>query len=162
MQERAYAKRGEQYLLIKSPPVLGKSRADVVDGQIAYVAEIRQGATTRHGRDYPRLRVIFSNHTESNLLLRSLSRSLYPDGDMPVGRRLIKKDDGPLFSNTVETDDIETGRQQCAAKPVQASVRRRASRLDSQNWSHWRKVVNPRCRREERCNLPADRCEHRG
>lgn len=27
MQERAYEKRGEQYLLIKSPPTLGKSRA---------------------------------------------------------------------------------------------------------------------------------------
>ena len=27
MQERAYDKRGEQYLLIKSPPASGKSRA---------------------------------------------------------------------------------------------------------------------------------------
>src|ERR1022692_1375977 len=27
MQERAYARRGEQYLLIKSPPASGKSRA---------------------------------------------------------------------------------------------------------------------------------------
>lgn len=27
MQERAYNKRGEQYLLIKSPPASGKSRA---------------------------------------------------------------------------------------------------------------------------------------
>ena len=27
MQERAYSKRGEQYLLIKSPPASGKSRA---------------------------------------------------------------------------------------------------------------------------------------
>jgi hypothetical protein len=27
MQERAYEKRGEQYLLIKSPPASGKSRA---------------------------------------------------------------------------------------------------------------------------------------
>jgi hypothetical protein len=27
MQQRAYAKRGEQYLLIKSPPASGKSRA---------------------------------------------------------------------------------------------------------------------------------------
>ena len=27
MQERAWAKRGEQYLLIKSPPASGKSRA---------------------------------------------------------------------------------------------------------------------------------------
>ncbi len=62
-----------------------------------------------HGRDNPRLRVIFDNHTENNLLLRSLSRSLYPDGNTPVGRRLIRKDDGPLFSGAAETDDIETG-----------------------------------------------------
>jgi hypothetical protein len=55
------------------------------------------------------LRVIFDNQTESNLLLRSLSRSLYPDGDTPVGRRLIIKDDGPLFGNVSEPDDIETG-----------------------------------------------------
>ncbi len=27
MQERAYERRGEQYLLIKSPPASGKSRA---------------------------------------------------------------------------------------------------------------------------------------
>ena len=27
MQERAYARRGERYVLIKSPPVSGKSRA---------------------------------------------------------------------------------------------------------------------------------------
>jgi len=27
MQERAYQKRGEQYLLIKAPPASGKSRA---------------------------------------------------------------------------------------------------------------------------------------
>jgi hypothetical protein len=27
MQERAYQRRGEQYLLIKSPPASGKSRA---------------------------------------------------------------------------------------------------------------------------------------
>jgi hypothetical protein len=81
----------------------------IVGGQIAYVAEFLEVAKTKDGRDNPRLRVIFDNHTESNLLLRSLSRSLYPDGDAPVGRRLIIKDDGPLFSGVVESDDIETG-----------------------------------------------------
>lgn len=81
----------------------------IVGGQIAYVAEMHEGTRTKDGRDNPRLRVIFDNHTESDLLLRSLSRSLYPDGDMPVGRRLIRKDDGPLFGGLAESDDIETG-----------------------------------------------------
>jgi hypothetical protein len=81
----------------------------IVGGQVAYVAEMYEATMTKDGRDNPRLRVIFDNHTESNLLLRSLSRSLYPDGDLPVGRRLIIKDDGPLFGNAVEPDDIEAG-----------------------------------------------------
>lgn len=81
----------------------------IIGGQTAYVAEMYEGTKTKDGRDNPRLRVVFDNGTESNLLLRSLSRSLYPDGDMPVGRRLIIKDDGPLFSNVQEEDDIEAG-----------------------------------------------------
>ena len=81
----------------------------IIGGQIAYVAEVYEGAKTKDGRDNPRLRVIFDNHTESNLLLRSLSRSLYPDGNTPVGRRLIIKDDGPLFGCAAEPDDIESG-----------------------------------------------------
>lgn len=81
----------------------------IVGGQIAYVAEMYEGTKTKDGRDNPRLRVIFDNHTESNLLLRSLSRSLYPDGNTPVGRRLIRKDGGPLFADTAEPDDIESG-----------------------------------------------------
>ena len=64
----------------------------IIGGQIAYVAEMHKGNTTKDGRDNPRLRVIFDNETESNLLLRSLSRSLYPDGNLPVGRRLIRRD----------------------------------------------------------------------
>jgi hypothetical protein len=81
----------------------------IVGGQIAYVAEMVAGAKTKDGRDNPRLRVIFDNRTESNLLLRSLSRSLYPDGNAPIGRRLVRIDDGPLFGSTTEPDDIETG-----------------------------------------------------
>ncbi len=81
----------------------------IIGGQIAYVAEMVEGTKTKDGRDNPRLRVIFDNHTESNLLLRSLSRSLYPDGNTPVGRRLISRNDGPLFGSASEPDDIETG-----------------------------------------------------
>ena len=81
----------------------------IIGGQIAYVAEINAGGKTKDGRENPRLRVIFDNQTESGLLLRSLSRSLYPDGDTPVGRRIIKVDAGPLFGDTIEPDDIESG-----------------------------------------------------
>jgi T5orf172 domain len=81
----------------------------IIGGQIAYVAEVNEGTKTKDGRDNPRLRVIFDNRTESNLLLRSLSRSLYPDGNTPVGRRLSRVDDGPLFGGMAEPDDIESG-----------------------------------------------------
>ena len=81
----------------------------IVSGQTSYVAEMNEANKTKDGRDNPRLRVIFDNHTEGNLLLRSLSRSLYPDGDTPVGRRLIRKDDGPLFGSVAEPADIATG-----------------------------------------------------
>ncbi|MHB1115808.1 GIY-YIG nuclease family protein [Sideroxydans sp.] len=81
----------------------------IVGGLIAYIAEMKKGSITKDGRDNPRLRVIFDNQTEADLLLRSLVRSLYPDGDTPVGRRLIKVDAGPLFGGVVEPDDIESG-----------------------------------------------------
>jgi hypothetical protein len=81
----------------------------IIGGQVAYVAEMREGTTTKDGRDNPRLRVIFDNKTESDLLLRSLSRSLYPDGDTPVGRRLLPREDGPLFGSKADGEDIESG-----------------------------------------------------
>lgn len=81
----------------------------VVGGQVAYVAAMSESAQTKDGRDNPRLRVIFDNRTESDLLLRSLSRSLYPDGNTAGGQRLIRIDDGPLFGGTAEADDIESG-----------------------------------------------------
>ena len=81
----------------------------IIGGQVAYVADKVESAQTKDGRDNPRLRVIFDNRTESNLLLRSLSRSLYPDGNTSVGRRLIRQDDGPLFGSAPAPDDIESG-----------------------------------------------------
>lgn len=53
-----------------------------------------------------RLRVIYANGTESNLLRRSLQRALYKD---ETGRRLSDPDMGPLFGGEAEPDDIESG-----------------------------------------------------
>lgn len=81
----------------------------IVGGQVAYVAEALEDGKTNDGRPNPRLRIIFDNGTEGDLLLRSLARSLYPDGDAPMGRRLIKLDDGPLFGDSAEPEDVATG-----------------------------------------------------
>lgn len=81
----------------------------VVGGQVVYVAAELASGLTKDGRANPRLRVIFDNETEADLLLRSLARSLYPDGDTPVGQRLLRIDDGPLFNAVIEPDDIESG-----------------------------------------------------
>lgn len=78
----------------------------IVGGQIAYVAEIGEIIKTQSGHDDARLRVIFDNGTESNLLLRSLQKALFKD---ETGRRLTDPDMGPLFGDAPEQDDIETG-----------------------------------------------------
>jgi T5orf172 domain len=78
----------------------------ILEGQIAYVAEIGDMIKTQSGHDDARLRVIYSNRTESNLLLRSLQKALYKDG---TGRRLTDADMGPLFGDASEPDDIESG-----------------------------------------------------
>ena len=48
------------------------------------------------------LRVIYSNGTESDLLLRSLRRALYKDEG---GRRLTEPSAGPLFTDKNEEED---------------------------------------------------------
>jgi hypothetical protein len=78
----------------------------IVGGQLAYVAEVGDTIKAPNGESDARLRVIYANGTESNLLRRSLQRALYKD---ETGRRLSDPDMGPLFSGEVESDDIETG-----------------------------------------------------
>ncbi len=78
----------------------------ILEGQIAYVAEIGDMVKTQSGHDDARLRVIYSNGTESNLLLRSLQKALYKDD---TGRRLTEPDMGPLFGDAFEPDDVEVG-----------------------------------------------------
>lgn len=78
----------------------------IVGGQLAYVAEMGETFKTESNHDDARLRVIYSNGTESNLLLRSLQRALYRDD---TGRRLTDTDIGPLFGDVPEPDDIASG-----------------------------------------------------
>lgn len=78
----------------------------IVGGQLAYVAEIGETIKAPNGESDARLRVIYANGTESNLLRRSLQRALYKD---ETGRRLTDPDIGPLFGDAPEPDDIATG-----------------------------------------------------
>lgn len=78
----------------------------ILGGQLAYVAEVGESIKATYGRNDARLRVIYANGTESNLLRRSLERALYKDD---TGRRLTDPDMGPLFGDAPEPDDIETG-----------------------------------------------------
>lgn len=81
----------------------------VLSGLIAYVAEVGDTYKTPNAETNGRLRVIYSNETESDLLLRSLQRALYKDSEGRAGSRLIKVDAGPMFSDSAEPDDIESG-----------------------------------------------------
>ncbi|UXL28822.1 GIY-YIG nuclease family protein [Stenotrophomonas maltophilia] len=78
----------------------------ILGGQMAYVAEVGEPIRAPNGEADARMRVIYSNGTESNLLQRSLQRALYKD---ETGRRITDADNGPLFGDTLERDDIESG-----------------------------------------------------
>ncbi len=78
----------------------------ILGGQLAYVAEVGNQYRTPNNETNGRLRVIYANGTESDLLIRSLQRALYKDD---TGRRLTDPDIGPLFGGEAEADDIESG-----------------------------------------------------
>ena len=78
----------------------------ILGGQMAYVAEVGDPVRTPNGESNARLRVIYSNGTESDLLERSLQRALYKDD---AGRRITEDDSGPLFGDTLESNDIVNG-----------------------------------------------------
>ena len=78
----------------------------IVSGQIAYVAEMGEVFKNDQSRTDARLRVVFDNGTQSNMLMRSLQRALHKD---EAGRRITDADAGPLFGNQSEEDDTESG-----------------------------------------------------
>ena len=78
----------------------------VLGGQLAYVADVGEQYRTPNNETNGRLRVVYANGTESDLLIRSLQRALYKDD---TGRRLTDPDMGPLFGGEADVDDIESG-----------------------------------------------------
>lgn len=83
-----------------------QGRFFIVNGQIAYVAEMEEPYLNDQGRRDARLRLIFDNGTESNMLMRSLQRALHKDD---AGRRITEPLAGPLFGTGREDGDIESG-----------------------------------------------------
>lgn len=80
-----------------------KGRFFIVGGQKAYIADMGEMTLTDQGRTDARLRVIFDNGTESNMLMRSLQRALNKD---EAGRRITDPTAGPLFSDhTIDGDE---------------------------------------------------------
>ena len=74
----------------------------VLGGLLCYVAE--KGKPYMHkGKKNTRLRLIFINERESDMLLRSLSTELYKGGLM------INQDDSDLFDQKITPEDQETG-----------------------------------------------------
>jgi T5orf172 domain len=78
----------------------------ILDGQKVVVAKMDDPFVSDYGRQDRRLRVVYDNATESDLLLRSLQRALNKD---KVSRRITTPDLGPLFSHVEAEDDLPTG-----------------------------------------------------
>ncbi len=78
----------------------------IVGGQKAYVAEVGEEFITEYDRRDSRLRVIYDNGTESDVLLRSLQRALHRDS---AGRRITNPTAGPLFAGEAGEEDAESG-----------------------------------------------------
>ena len=78
----------------------------ILDGQKVFVAEKGEVFRNENNRNDSRLRVIFDNGTESDLLMRSLQRALNKDEN---GRRISEVDAGPLFADVAGSDDQQSG-----------------------------------------------------
>lgn len=85
---------------------IGQGQFFILGGQIAYVANVGEPIRAPNGETDARLRVIYSNGTESDLLLRSLQRALYKD---EAGRRITEPTAGPLFANESDEEDLASG-----------------------------------------------------
>jgi hypothetical protein len=85
---------------------LNTGRFLIIFGQIAYIAETGETFKAPNGEDDARLRVIYDNGTESNILLRSLIRAMYKD---ETSRFISDTHSGPLFSGENSEDDLDSG-----------------------------------------------------
>lgn len=82
----------------------------ILSGQMVYVAEVGELFINKNDKKDSRLRVIYDNGTESDILLRSLQRALNKD---ETGRRIVEtvagSTAGPLFAGQSSSDDSASG-----------------------------------------------------
>jgi hypothetical protein len=78
----------------------------IVEGQTAYVAEVGEAIRTKYERTDSRLRVIYDNGTESDVLQRSFQRALHRD---ETARIITNSSVGPLFADEPVSDDLASG-----------------------------------------------------
>lgn len=83
-----------------------QGRFYIISGQKAYVAAMQEPFINESGNRDARLRVVFDNGTESNLLMRSLQKALQQDES---GRRVTETSLGPLFGDRVKEDLSPSG-----------------------------------------------------
>jgi len=78
----------------------------ILSGQKAYVAEVGERFKQEYDQWDARLRVVFDNGTESNLLMRSLHRAMSKDKS---SRTISDPTAGPLFTDTSADGDEASG-----------------------------------------------------
>jgi hypothetical protein len=85
---------------------IAPGRFYILGGHKAYIAAMDEPYINEHGYTEARLRVVYDNGTESNLLMRSFQKALQQD---PAGRRIVEPSAGPLFAGESEEGDEPSG-----------------------------------------------------
>lgn len=99
-----------QSVLFSKNSGIEKGSFYILGGQLLYVAELGGSLNTTSKKEDERLRVIYANGMESNLLFKSLQRALYKD---KASRRLTDPVPASLFkidlNNEWQEEDISSG-----------------------------------------------------
>lgn len=78
----------------------------ILEGQTSYIAEIGEPQTAPNGEYDARLRIIYDNGTEGDILLRTLIRAMYRD---ETCRLISDPEHGPLFADYAIDGDEASG-----------------------------------------------------
>ena len=90
----------------KDDATVGEGYFFILSGQLIYIAEFGEIFISHNRRKDARLRVIYDNGTESDILMRSLQRALNKD---EASRRVTEAVAGPLFSGEPGSEDEASG-----------------------------------------------------
>lgn len=93
----------------KNEQQIEKGSFFVLKGVLLYIADIEEKKADRSGKMNARLRCIFENGTESDMLLRSLSAELYKNGRRVTENEDRANEDFIESFNSITDDDSESG-----------------------------------------------------